>query len=65
MRFLAILPALFGLPAIATLVDTQFPHMLLPINKSQPNTAFPTQADAIVSYNVSRFYRPDPLVCHI
>ncbi|KAL1798550.1 hypothetical protein ACET3X_002587 [Alternaria dauci] len=51
MRFSALLPIVFGFPAFATLIDTQFPHMLLPLKKSRPDTAFPTQENATVSYN--------------
>jgi hypothetical protein len=52
MRVSALLLVVFGLPAFATLLDTQFPHMLLPLKKSQPDTAFPTQNNATVSYDV-------------
>lgn len=52
MRVSALLLVVFGLPAFATLLDTQFPHMLLPLKKSQPDTAFPTQNNASVSYDV-------------
>ena len=52
MRVSALLLVVFGLPAFATLLDTQFPHMLLPLKKSQPDTAFPTQNNATVRYDV-------------
>ncbi|KAI4645712.1 hypothetical protein J4E93_005290 [Alternaria ventricosa] len=51
MRISALLPVLFGLPAFADLVETKFPTLLLPMKKSQPDTAFPTQDNATVSYN--------------
>ncbi|CAN9147336.1 unnamed protein product [Alternaria alternata] len=47
MRVSALLLVVFGLPAFATLLDTQFPHMLLPLKKSQPVYRFsdPEQRD--------------------
>jgi hypothetical protein len=58
MRVSTLLPIIFGLPAFATLVDTRFPALLLPLKKSRPDTAFPTQNDAMVSYNVCIHYTP-------
>lgn len=52
MRLLTLLPVVFGLPVFATLINTQYPILLLPLKKSQPETAFPTQKDATVSYSV-------------
>lgn len=52
MRLLTLLPVVFGLPVFATLINTQYPVLLLPFKKSQPDTAFPTQKDATVSYSV-------------
>ncbi|RYN27805.1 hypothetical protein AA0120_g10631 [Alternaria tenuissima] len=51
MRVSALLLVVFGLPAFATLLDTQLPHMLLPLKNSQPDTAFPTQNNATVRYD--------------
>ncbi|KAF1939816.1 hypothetical protein EJ02DRAFT_245564 [Clathrospora elynae] len=53
MRTLALLPAFFGIPSFATLINTQFPHLLIPLVSTSPDTAFGTQKDATVSYSSS------------
>jgi hypothetical protein len=52
MRVLALLPVFFGLPAFAELIDTQYPHLMLPLKSWAPYTPFKTQDDASVTYNV-------------
>ncbi|KAF1839402.1 hypothetical protein BDW02DRAFT_150882 [Decorospora gaudefroyi] len=51
MRFLTLLPVLFGIPSLATHIDTLFPHLLIPLKSWEPNTAFPTEPDAYVTYS--------------
>ncbi|EMD86149.1 hypothetical protein COCC4DRAFT_135122 [Bipolaris maydis ATCC 48331] len=51
MHLLTLLPVVLGLPVFAALINTQYPVLLLPLKKFQPDTAFPTQKDATVSYS--------------
>ncbi|KAH6881895.1 ubiquitin 3 binding protein But2 C-terminal domain-containing protein [Alternaria rosae] len=51
MHISALLLVVFGLPAFADLINTQFPKLLLPLKESQPDIAFITQNDATASYN--------------
>jgi hypothetical protein len=52
MRVLALLPVFFGLPALAELIDTQYPRLMLPLKSWAPYTPFKTQDNASVTYNV-------------
>lgn len=63
MRVLALLPSLFGLPAFAALIHTQYPELLVPLKKAQPDNAISTQKDAIVSYNVRQPPTLTPRAC--
>ncbi|KAF2279442.1 uncharacterized protein EI97DRAFT_455688 [Westerdykella ornata] len=44
MRSAPFVPLLFGLSALAdTLVDRQFPHLIIPVDKREPDRVFGTQ----------------------
>ncbi|KAF2645576.1 hypothetical protein P280DRAFT_442211 [Massarina eburnea CBS 473.64] len=43
MLALALAPVLFGLPSFCGIVDTQFAHLIVPLNKAIPDTAINTQ----------------------
>ncbi|KAF1955803.1 hypothetical protein CC80DRAFT_505118 [Byssothecium circinans] len=43
MYALALVPVLFGLPSLCGLIDRQFPHLIVPVDKSRPNVAINTQ----------------------
>lgn len=51
MRALPLLSVLCGLPSFATLLRTEFPHLLIPLISSTPDTAYGTRADATISYS--------------
>ncbi|KAI8942304.1 hypothetical protein NX059_000383 [Plenodomus lindquistii] len=51
MRIVTILPILFGALSSAILVYTEFPHLLIPLQQSLPNTHFGTKFDASISYS--------------
>lgn len=59
MRTLTLVVALFGASAIADLVHTDFPHLLIPLKQSLPDTHFGTQYDPTLSYSV----RPPSFLC--
>lgn len=52
MRALTLTPVLFGLPVLSALVNTQFPHLLIPLNSSDPNRIYGTQKTGEVSNSV-------------
>jgi hypothetical protein len=65
MRVLFLLPALLGIPSFAALIDIQFPHLLLPLRSWAPDTAFPTENEAYVTYSVRILQaHPQPLQQH-
>ncbi|KAF1841247.1 uncharacterized protein K460DRAFT_421050 [Cucurbitaria berberidis CBS 394.84] len=53
MHALALLPVLFGLGAFADLLRTEFPHLIIPLVSTAPNTSFGTRLDATISYSPS------------
>lgn len=56
MHVLTFLPLLLGASTTATLIHTEFPHLLIPLKSTSPDTHFGTAPDATVSYSV----RPSP-----
>lgn len=52
MRSLLLLPALFTLGAVADLLLVDFPHLIIPLNYSAPDTAYGTQKSGEVSNRV-------------
>ncbi|KAL5115102.1 hypothetical protein ACEQ8H_007017 [Pleosporales sp. CAS-2024a] len=52
MRLLTLFPVLFALGAVADLLYVDFPHLLIPINKTSPNTVYGTVKTGEVSNNV-------------
>ena len=54
MRCLTFIPALFGVSSFAALLSTEFPHLIVPLVSTAPNTAYGTQYDATISYSVRR-----------
>ncbi|CAI6342248.1 unnamed protein product [Periconia digitata] len=43
MHLFTIIPALFALPSLGALIDRQFPHLVVPLNKSLENVPINTQ----------------------
>jgi hypothetical protein len=52
MRFLALLPFLFALGAVADLQAVEFPHLIIPLKKNSPDQAFGTQTSGEISQAV-------------
>ncbi|KAH4201750.1 hypothetical protein HBI95_162270 [Parastagonospora nodorum] len=52
MRFLAFTPLLFALGVVADLQFVDFPHLIVPIKKSQPDKNFGTQTSGEISNDV-------------
>ncbi|PVH96945.1 hypothetical protein DM02DRAFT_568753, partial [Periconia macrospinosa] len=51
MRFLTFIPALFALPTIGALIDKQYAHLIVPLNKSEEYTPMGTQK----SFDIERY----------
>ena len=62
MRYLPIVPALFGLSSFAGLLTTEFPYSIVPLVNTKPNTPHGTQRDAkiINSVHFSLYAFPHP-----
>jgi hypothetical protein len=52
MRFLTFLPLFFALGAVADLQFVDYPHLIIPIKKNSPDTAFGTQNSGEISNSV-------------
>jgi len=52
MHAITFIPILLGAYTTATLIHTDFPHLLIPLKSTSPDTAFGTAPDATVSYSV-------------
>ncbi|KAH7394868.1 ubiquitin 3 binding protein But2 C-terminal domain-containing protein [Phaeosphaeria sp. MPI-PUGE-AT-0046c] len=52
MRGLFLLPTLFALGTVADLLHVDFPHLIIPLNYTAPNTAYGTKNSGEVSTTV-------------
>jgi hypothetical protein len=52
MHFLTLAPLLFALPTFAELRYVDFPHLLIPLVRSDPDKAYGTKPDATVSNDI-------------
>jgi hypothetical protein len=53
MRVLNLLPVLFGVPSFGVLISRQFPHLIIPVDANNPNTAYGTQKIANITQTVT------------
>ena len=52
MRIPTLLPLVWALGAVAELQFTNFPHLIIPLNQSAPDTNYGTQTSGIISDKV-------------
>lgn len=52
MRSILFLTLAFALNASAALVNRQFPHLIIPVDKREPDRAFGTQKEANIQHTV-------------
>ncbi|KAF1919522.1 ubiquitin 3 binding protein But2 C-terminal domain-containing protein [Ampelomyces quisqualis] len=52
MRIPTLFPMIFALGAVAELEFTDFPHLIIPLNSSAPDTHYGTQNSGIISNSV-------------
>lgn len=52
MHFLTLSPLLLALPVLSTLIFTDFPHLLISLDKNQPDTVIGTLPSATVSNSI-------------
>lgn len=52
MHTLSLLPLLFALPSLGTLVSRQFPHLIIPVDANAPDKAYGTQLRGKITQQV-------------
>ncbi|KAF2799884.1 hypothetical protein K505DRAFT_230155 [Melanomma pulvis-pyrius CBS 109.77] len=53
MRFLSLIPALYGLQTVsAALISRNFPHLIVPVNANTPDTVYGTKYEANIEQTV-------------
>lgn len=53
MRIPTLLPLVWALGAVAELQFTDFPHLIIPLNRTAPDTHYGTQTSGIISHSVA------------